>query len=330
MMEFQQFHTQLGELARQASELDVRLTNFERLRNNPNAHFDSLLSHPNKHYSLSLRDQSQYILGKACATCIPRAQYSQELDACVVTLPPRRNKLDIVNSMKFRWPQVEWITGSRVVLQHEFLVSKAMHDLTPNLGSNGKSAALFKFTNCCVRGGSIMYELRTHFTYGENTYLDVRGYSPKLEGIIGDGLTSDVSHPEIHGQMSGDYDRHPGPDSNWIYKQNGPHPSTFQAINDRWVRVTYEFERAIEGTRVKMWLADEEYEPRLIIASPVDSSKGFLTATPDRVDAFYIELDSSQGDSYAEDQPDRWAAFRNLVVLRDVSGESVLGGRPRR
>jgi hypothetical protein len=86
-------------------------------------------------------------------------------------------------------------------------------------------------------------------------------------------------------------------------------------------------ERVIEGTRFKMWMADDETEPRLIIASPADPSRGFLTSVVDPIEVWFCELDTSQETTYATPRPERWCAFRNLVVLSNVSGQTVLGGK---
>ena len=170
------------------------------------------------------------------------------------------------------------------------------------------------------------YELRTWFLADSvDTLIDVRGYgvglaASSLEGVIRDQLAG--PHP------SG-YDSHPGPDSTRPFNQNPPFPEQFKIRSNRWLRVTCEMERVAEGTRYKMWMADNETEPRLVIASPSNPSQGFLTSVVDPVEAWFCQLDTSQETTYANPQPERWCAFRNLVVLSNVSGESVLGGKTR-
>lgn len=296
------------------------------------AHFAALIELPECLASWTLRRPEDYLMtrgGKQPKN--EHVRYDEALDAARVSIPPRANELGLTNAPMLYWKLDHWDPGNKLVVQHDFLVSKSMHDLVPTKGNNGRRTTGYKFTNLC-RERHITYELRTEFAQDEHTLLDVRAYTAKLEGRQErDEFASDVRNPtQTFVGSGGGLDRHPGPDSNHIYGQSASHPECFKAINDRWVRITYELERVEQGTRVKIWLADEEVTPKLVVASPVDPEFGFLTANTQPITSLYIELDTSQETSYDEDQPERWAAFRNVVVLRDVDGEEVLGGKPKR
>jgi hypothetical protein len=244
--------------------------------------------------------------------------HSAELDACRFILPPRLNE---GGGFMFRWSDYTWAVGDVLVVQHDFMLNENMFGST--IGE--------KFTNLC-RGNSITFELRPGYKNHNPCPFDLRVYGGKLEGRQErDQLASDVADPtRTYRGSGGGYDVNPGPDSTWPYGSLRPHPETFRANPNEWIRVTYELARVDEGTRVKMWLATESTDPALIIASPIDPALGFLVAITDPITSFYAEMDTSQERSYEVDQPLRWTAFRNLVVLANVSGQSVLGGKPKR
>jgi hypothetical protein len=221
------------------------------------------------------------------------------------------------------------------------MISQALHDLIPVPGINGASAEMLKFTNLCRPNGEITFELRTNFKADPiDTLVDMRGYGVGLAGNNLEGrldrseFCADIANPtRTYVGSGGGYDRHSGPDSRYPYRTpkrppDLPHPICFRWRSHRWIRVTYEIERVAEGSRIRMWWADDTTGPALITCSVTDTSKGFLNSVAEPIRFLYIELDSSQETTYATPQPDRWAAFRNLVVLQNVSGESVLGGRP--
>lgn len=311
--------------------LDARVTALENA--GAHSHFESLLTHPNLHAQWTLRDNSHYINGRSAKyTTNPQARYDSELDAARVSLPPLSNELAANGGFVLNWGRVQnWTIGSRLVVQHDVLISQAMRDLAMAPGTNGRRTDGYKFTNVCRARGAISLELRTFFSNPGDINVDFRGYCQKLEGRQErDQLASDVANPtRTFFGAGGGYDRHPGPDSSWNHGANMPHPQQFKIRPDTWVRVTYEFHLVAEGCRVKVWMADTTTDPKLIIASPIDPSLGFLTDMTEPMESLYIELDTSQETTYAAPMPERWCAFRNLVVLPNVTGETVLGGRPK-
>lgn len=332
-VELADLQSALNAMIAEAVALRSRLDNLNAGRN---AHYESLLSHPGLVFEKSMREPAHYLFGRSprVKTANPYVSYDATLDAAHVSLPPRANEMWPAGHIQYFWSE-PWLFDVPTVVQHDFLISQAMRDLCSTGGTNGRSSSDFKFTNLC-RGDHITYELR--FSHRNETNgpsdstTDVRCYLQKLEGRQErDSLCSDVADPtRTYYGTGGGFDSHPGPDSNMVYKQPLPHPHQFRLWCDQWIRITYELTRVQEGTRVKVWLADETYGPSLIVASPINPSLGFLTALNEPITAWFLELDTSQETTYAEDMPDRWCAFRNLVVLRGVSGDSVLGGRPKR
>lgn len=306
----------LSILQDQYNTLDTRVVALEISQLGGNAHFESLLSHPNLIKAWSLRSVDQWSEKRTWSgTTI---DYSPELDACRFILPPRKNE---GGGFMFRWPTYSWVDVNRLVVQHDFWLNANMfrHDI----GS--------KFTNLC-RGDQITFELRPEYGSPAPCSFGVRCYMPKLEGRQDrDDLCSDVANPmRTYVGVGGGWDRNPGPDSTCPYNSKFPHPKTFRSNAEEWTRVTYELHKVPEGVRVKVWLAKEDTEPALIIASPINPSLGFLVKLESPITSMYFEMDSSQEKVYTEDQPLRFTAFRNLVVLSNVEGTTVLGGKPKR
>lgn len=301
------------------------------------AHFNSLLNRPELLKAWSLRQQSDYSNmrgGRFPDGINPLAHYDESIDAGKISLPPRRNEITGIGGFVCDWGKdYQWKVGNKLVVQHDYMVSETFHRHAGDSGTNGRKTNGFKFTNL-LRNGSITYENRIWLLNDPTrSAFDVRAYVPKGEGRQErDEIASDVASPSrTYFGKGGGYDRHPGPDSSWQYGQiQLKHPDTFMIHSDKWVRITYELTHVEEGTRLKVWLADEDTEPKLIIASPIDPTMGFLLNSKDIIHAWYMELDTSQETNYAEDMPDRWIGMRNLVVLHDVDGDEVLGGRPIR
>jgi hypothetical protein len=333
----------LDDLKRDFATLDSRVSRLEAEADNPNYHFESMLSHPNLIASWTLRRNEDYLTIsrgvnsplRTYKTTNPGVRYDVRLDAARVSLPPLTNELGpdgnagiSVGQFGCSWKIPDWEVGSKVVVQYEVLMSQAMHDLAPAVGINGRSSPLFKFVNLCRGAGQVTYELRTYFKSDPiDTLLDVRGYdaglkASSLEGIVGrDNLVAPLSGTA--------FDMHPGPDSSRPSNANPPHPTQFRMRSNRWVRITCEMEKVSSGTRFKMWASDDETEPKLIIASPSNPSSGFLTSVVDPIEVWFCQLDTSQETVYAAPMPERWCAFRNLLVLSNASGESILGGKTR-
>lgn len=284
------------------------------------ANFETLKLHPAAIASWSLRDGE---IDK------PLAKYDPAIDGLRMVLPSQANEMP-VRYVMLRWDQPDWSVGTTLVVQHEFMISKAMRELLPTTGENGRGSDSFKFTNLC-RGNMITYELQTFFKADPSaTMLGFRGYMPKLDGLLGrDSLSNDIDDPSYSGPLrSSNYDLHPGPDSRWGYRDRPPldHPECFKARDGAWVRITYELVVVDEGTRVRVWLSDEDTPTKLVVSNPVDSAIGFLTDMHEPISSLYLELDTSQETTYAMPMPDRWAGFRNVVVLSGVGGDSVIGG----
>ena len=282
-----------------------------------NAHYESLLTHPNLVKAFSLRSVDQWTEKRNWSgTTI---DYSPTLDACRFILPPRKNE---GGGFMFRWPNASANIGDTLVVQHDYLFNQNMFGAS--IGG--------KFTNLCV-DNNITFELNPDYNVaGKPGGYGLRVYAGKLEGRQErDQLCSDVANPTATFFGSGGgWDCNPGPDSTNPRLSNFPHPTTFRSGWDEWTRVTYELTRVDEGTRIKVWLANETTDPKLIIASPINPTLGFLVSTTSQVNSWYAELDTSQERTYLEDQPLRFTAFRNLVVLSNVEGATVLGGKPKR
>ncbi len=300
-------------------------------------HYGALLEHPNLLRAWTLRQPADYsnMRGGQFPNGInPLARYDASIDAGKISLPPDRNEITGIGGFICDWgTDYSWEVGDRLVVQHDFLISEDFHLFAGEPGDNGRATRGYKFTNLLC-DNNITHELRIHLVPGENwSNTDVRCYPRKGEGRQErDEYASDVNTPAATRRGSGGgYDRHPGPDSTWVYGQTQfKHPETFLFRSDIWIRVTYELVRVEEGTRVKVWLADEETEPRLIVASPIDPSLGFLVLSDGPISSWYMELDTSQEAKYTKSMPDRWIGMRNLVVLHGVDGSSVLGGKPVR
>lgn len=305
------------------------------------SHFKKLLQHPNLHAAWSLRENAHYLNSRGGTLLAPRlypngvnpgVRYDPDLDACRVKLPDFTNELAAdgnnnvsMGNFMLWWPRPSWGIGDKLVIRHEMLISQAMHDLSTLAGLNGRSTPGFKFTNLCraARNGKVTYELFTIFnTDPLDTRVYIRGYGVGLESSALEGI---IGRSQLSSSIGGTaFDVHPGPDSINPSNANPPHPTQFKIRSNLWVDVVYELERVAEGTRVKLWMADDETDAKLIVASPANPQLGFLTSVADPIEAFYVELDSSQETTYATPQPERWCAFRNLVVLSNVDGEVAL------
>ncbi len=280
-----------------------------------NTHFEAVSSLPSVVGAWSLRDVSQWSERRNGTTTI--IDYSQTLDSCRFIIPPRSNK---GGGFMFRWGAYPWGIGDRLVVQHDYMLNENMF-----FSAVGK-----KFTNLC-RGNQITYELGPQWQWSPAPHL-LRCYLAKWEGRQErDEIASDVADPTrtYRGSGSG-YNLNPGPESRFHYNNPQPHPTTFRASPNEWIRVTYELTNTGAGIRCKMWLASETTDPKLVIASPINPSVGFLVEPHTPITSMYFELDTSQEQVYAVDQPERWVAFRNLIVLSNVTGDSVLGGKPVR
>ncbi len=282
-----------------------------------NEHFETISALPEVVDSWTLRTTDQWSERRNGSTST--IQYEAAIDSCIFIIPPRSNK---GGGWMFRWSGFSWNAGDKLVVQHDYMLNSNMFGST--VGG--------KFTNLC-RGNDITYELNPLWSSWNPAPHTLRCYLGKLEGRQErDHLASDIANPTATFVGSGGgYDNNPGPDSTFPYNNPQTHPTTFRAYPNQWIRVTYEVENTDNNTaRIKMWLASEDTDPRLVIASPVTPSLGFKVADNTPITGMYFELDTSQEIAYAEDQPLRWVAFRNLVVLSNINGASVLGGRPSR
>lgn len=307
----------------EANLLSVRVDALEVLPPLPsggNAHFDSLSSSPSLIKAMSLRTLDQWTERRNWSGT--EIVIDPVLDAARFIIPPLKNE---GGGFMHRWGiGYPWNVGDKLVVQHDFMLNAAL--FVSNVGE--------KFTNLCRSANSqITYELRPSFAINNPCPVDLRCYLPKMEGRQErPELASDVADPtRTYIGSGGGYDRNPGPDSTWPYSGSDAVPANaFTILPDEWCRVTYEIERQDVGARIKVWLATESRNPALIIASPVNPSLGFHVSQDRMIDSFYAELDSSQERTYTVPQPERWAAFRNLIVLSNVTGDSVLGGKPTR
>lgn len=323
-----------------AIALSSRIAAMENASAGAHSHFESLLNHPNLHAQWTLRDNSHYLGIRGSRGLFytggvnPGVNYDTNIDGAKVVVPPLSNELSPeannnqrVGQFMCWWNRPSWNTGGKLVVQYEMMISQMMHDRIPDIGTNGRRTNGFKFVNLCRGTSAITYELRTEFLVDPvDTLVDVRSYgiglaTASLEGVIRDNMAGPSPIAA--------YDSHPGPDSDRPYNHNPQHPAQFRIRSHRWVRVTCEMERVIEGTRFKMWLADDDTDPKLVIASPSNPSLGFLTSVVDPIEAWFCQLDTSQETTYATPQPERWCAFRNMAVLSNVDGSSVLGGRTK-
>lgn len=322
----------LNQLRQQFAELDTRITAIEnRVNRGRNAHFESLAGRSECIFSRSLRDASHYASRRAGRGVSEFTVYDPGLDALKVIIPPLQNEL-LPYGLQYVW-QNDWSIGQTIVVQIDQMITRAMRELIPTPGSNGRSQKSYKFTNITTAPrNAIFVELRPAFRDEPGvSHVDFRHYGQLLEGLTDrDAFACDPIDPAYIGPRKQTHDSHPGPDSTSIRNRPLPHPHQFKILDDTWVRATYEIERIAEGCRIRIWLADENHGPSLIVCSPTDPSRGFLSAVTSRPNGFYLELDGSQETTYAAPQPERAAYFRNLVVLQGVRGDAVLGGRPSR
>jgi hypothetical protein len=175
-------------------------------------------------------------------------------------------------------------------------------------------------------------------------HIDWRNYAQKRDGRWErDEYAAHRADPSFSGALSGGgYDSHPSPFSEWAYKvPPQPHPGTFRQRTDKVMRVTCEFEcvRFVDpvdgiekqGRRSRVWVADEDTDPVLLICNPTDPSKGFLHVTASPPDGFWIEFDTSQETIYDVPQPERSVYTRNLIVMHNIDDPAtIVGGRPVR
>ena len=342
------------ELETKIAELEARIVVLESAKPKPDPsdppidpptqdHWAVLMENPALIFSRDLKDPDHYLPTRGGGTRpAPHefVKYDAELDAAKVTLPPTSNELIPTNGVQLDWP-VTWQEGDTIVVQFEFMVSQALRELVPTPGPDPadpmrtRTETGYKFTNITTEG-AIKYEHRTWFRHPDGvaspdrTLLDMRYYAAgvKYKGFLEANAKERQQFNASTGSGGADYDRHPGPDSTWPYGQLADHPRQFAALDGVWIRATTEFTRTDVGTRVKAWLADETTDPALIVASHNDLGLGYHVDETRPPDGWYLEMDGSQEALYSTPQPDRWAAFRNLAVLKNVSGESILGGRP--
>ncbi len=323
----------LEELKTRFLDLEARAIKLaEEINSGRNAHFESLASRPDCIFSRSLRDVAHYAERRSSTKVVSEfTVYDANLDALKVIIPPLVNEF-MGYGLQYRWTP-EWNIGSKIVVQIDQMIARGMREFVPVPGLNGRFSQGYKFTNITSGSNNSIYtEFRPWFRLEPGiSHVDFRHYGPKLEGVTtADGFASDLVDPSYVGPRRGEVDTHPGPDSMNVRNRVLTHPQQFKLQDDTWVRATYEIERVAEGCRTRIWLADEQYGPSLVVCSPTDPAKGFLSSLSVAPTGFYIELDGSQETTYATPQPERAAYFRNLVVLRNVQGEEVLGGRPKR
>src|SRR5690606_21336300 len=101
----------------------------------------------------------------------------------------------------------------------------------------------------------------------------------------------------------------------------------FRTAPDTWTRFTLSVTWHDGEQRIRLWMADENRDPVLVIADPDDPSKGFLAdAGPAGLvglDHFIVLFDTSQSPV---GRPEQYAWVRNIVVFKDAT--VPLGGRP--
>ena len=108
--------------------------------------------------------------------------------------------------------------------------------------------------------------------------------------------------------------------------QPGGAATPFDIRPDVWVRFTLSITWDGGQQRLRLWMADEQRDPVLVIADPADPSRGFLVdnTNPDvGLDRFLVLFDTSQTPAQ---HPELHAWVRNLVVFKDAT--VPLGGRP--
>jgi hypothetical protein len=297
-------------------------------------HFDSLSSRPECIASYSLKKSSHYIHGRHrdMKAGNPWTSYDSTIDGAKVLIPPNTNELLPWGWTQF-WNPPSWDNGNKLVVQYEFMISKAFHEFITRPGSNGRFTDGFKFVNLCPASGAITLEFRTFHKSGtpNAAVWDWRCYRNVLEGRLDrPQFTRDIARPtETFSGSGGGYDWNSGPDASHPWsKTRKPSARTFTLPVDDWIRITYELEKVVGGTRFRAWLSDSIKGPALVTASPANPAIGHLFDLHEPLNQVYFEIDSSQETTYATPQPDRWCGFRNLAVLFNVSGESVLGGKP--
>lgn len=279
---------------------------YDALKSHPAVIYADTLCHPESEWYASNRKGGTF-------DAHPYASYDAEYGAMRLELPDLSSKLGPGKGIQLYWPGVGPKDKTTLVVKYRIRLSK-------EIVTRGYE---YKFTNLTHSGDQIGIELRT-FMGDPYTLWDVRSYLGRAESVH---QGSDNLNGPIEGFM---YDRHPGPDSLWPYRGPKTPPTTYCLLPEKWYVVTSEVSWRDGKMAYRHWFEDGENPPCLGIAAAHDPSLGFLLGNASAsITGIYFELDQSATKvTYTEPQPRRSVWFDDLVVLRGVKGEDVLGGEP--